>query len=143
MNRRLVVSDAGPLIALARIEELSLLQRLFVRVYITPTVQDEILPHSAYPESGVLGAAIAEGWIEVASPPDEAPKPMNPGVDAGEASAIQLASCWQKAGDAVLLLVDDRAGRMEARSLGIPVIGTAAVIGVAKSEGLIPAAKPL
>ena len=32
---------------------------------------------------------------------------------------------------------------MEARSLGIPVIGTAAVIGVAKSEGLIPAAKPL
>jgi len=40
-------------------------------------------------------------------------------------------------------VIDDRAGRLEARSRGINLIGTAAVIGLAKTEGLIPAARPL
>ena len=39
--------------------------------------------------------------------------------------------------------MDDRAGRLEARSCDIPLIGTAAVIGLAKAEGQIPAARPL
>ena len=43
----------------------------------------------------------------------------------------------------MLLVMDDRAGRSEARSRGIALIGTAAVIGLAKTEGLIPAARPL
>ena len=39
--------------------------------------------------------------------------------------------------------LDDRAGRLEARSHGLALIGSAAVIGLAKTEGLIPAARPL
>ncbi len=39
--------------------------------------------------------------------------------------------------------LDDRAGRLEARSRGLALIGSAAVIGLAKTEGLIPAARPL
>jgi predicted nucleic acid-binding protein len=39
--------------------------------------------------------------------------------------------------------MDDRAGRLEARSRGLALIGSAAVIGLAKTEGLIPAARPL
>lgn len=39
--------------------------------------------------------------------------------------------------------MDDRAGRLEARRQGVASIGTAAVIGLARSEGLIPAARPL
>ena len=44
MTRRVVIADAGPLIALARIEALYLLRQLFGRVFITTTVRVDILP---------------------------------------------------------------------------------------------------
>ena len=37
--------------------------------------------------------------------------------------------------------MDERAGRAVAQELGIQVAGTAAVIGLAKKQGLIPSAK--
>lgn len=42
-----------------------------------------------------------------------------------------------------LLIMDDRAGRAEARSRGITVVGTAAVIGMAFLKGQIPLARPV
>ncbi len=144
MNRRVVIADAGPLIALARLDSLALLRGLFGRVCITATVRDEILPvASTFPDLDLLARTLAEGWIDVVDEPQDGWKPLNPGVDAGEASAIHTACVWRDAGDAVLLVMDDRAGRLEARSRGITLIGTAAVIGLAKTEGLIPAARPL
>lgn len=144
MSRRIVIADAGPLIALARIDALPLLRGLFGRVCITVAVRDEILPAAAsFPDADLLARTLAEGWIEVADAPQDDWKPLNPGIDPGEASAIRAACRWRDAGDAVLLLMDDRAGRLEAKSHGIPLIGTAAVIGLARNEGLIPAARPL
>ena len=145
MSRRVVIADAGPLIALARIDALHLLRGLFGHVRITATVRDEMLPAArVFPETGLLLRTLDEGWIQVADTPrDDGFRPMNPGVDPGEASAIGAACRWRDAGDAVLLVMDDRAGRLEARSRGIPSIGTAAVIGLAKTEELIAAAKPL
>lgn len=144
MSRRVVIADAGPLIALARIDSLGLLRGLFGRVSVTSTVRDEVLPAaSTFPETTLLASTLAEGWIEVVDEPQNEWKPLNPGVDAGEASAIHTACVWRDAGDAVLLVMDDRAGRLEARSHGITLIGTAAVIGLAKTEGLVPAARPL
>lgn len=144
MSRRVVIADAGPMIALARIDSLALLRGLFGRVCITRTVRDEILPAaSAFPDAVALAHALAEGWIDVVDVPQDDWKPLNPGVDAGEASAIHAACVWRDAGDAVLLVMDDRAGRLEARSQGLALIGTAAVIALARTEGLIPAARPL
>jgi predicted nucleic acid-binding protein len=144
MNRRIVIADAGPLIALARIDSLALLRSLFGVVCITRTVRDEILPaDSAFPDTDLLARTLAEGWIEIVDIPLNNWKPLNPGVDPGEASAIHTACLWRDAGDAVLLVMDDRAGQSEARRRGIALIGTAAVIGLAKTEGLIPAARPL
>lgn len=144
MNRRVVIADAGPLIALARMDTLALLRGLFGRVCITATVRDEILPVApTFPDAELLARTLAEGWIDVVDEPQDGWKPLNPGVDAGEASAIHTACVWRDAGDAVLLVMDDRAGRLEAKSHGITLIGTAAVIGLAKTEGLIPAARPL
>ncbi|MBI5793409.1 MAG: DUF3368 domain-containing protein [Rhodocyclales bacterium] len=40
-------------------------------------------------------------------------------------------------------IIDDRAGRAEAKSHRVAIIGTAAVIGLAKLQGLIPAARPV
>jgi predicted nucleic acid-binding protein len=145
VNRRIVIADAGPVIALARIQSLHLLRGLFGRVCITRAVHDEILPSAVtFPDTESLARTLSEGWIEVIHEPvAQGWKPLNPGVDAGEASAIHLACRWRDAGDAVLLIMDDRAGRLEARSRGITLIGTAAVMGLAKTQGLIPAARPL
>ncbi|MFT4193463.1 DUF3368 domain-containing protein [Ottowia sp.] len=144
MSRRVVIADAGPLIALARIDALALLRELFGRVCITAMVQKEILPASAaFPDAALLARTLQEGWVEVVDEPPGGWKPLNPGVDPGEASAIHTACVWRDAGDAVLLVMDDRAGRLEARAHGIALVGTAAVIGMAKAEGLVPAARPL
>ena len=43
----------------------------------------------------------------------------------------------------MLVIVDDRCGREEARSRGLPILGTAAVLVVAKQQQLIPACAPL
>lgn len=144
MSRRVVIADAGPLIALARVDSLALLRELFGCVCITATVRDEILPAaSSFPDAALLARTLAEGWVDVVDEPQNEWKPLNPGIDAGEASAIHAACVRRDAGDAVLLVMDDRAGRLEAKSLGIMLIGTAAVIGLAKTEGLIAVARPL
>lgn len=144
MIHQVVIADAGPLIALARIDALPLLRGLFGQVRITRTIHDEILPSAGnFPDAAALAQALAEGWIDVAEIDLSGWRPLNPGVDAGEASAIHAACLWRDAGDAVLLVIDDRAGRAEARTHGIPLIGTAAVIGLAKTQGLVPAARPL
>jgi predicted nucleic acid-binding protein len=146
LSRRVVIADAGPLIALARIDALTLLRGLFGRVFITATVRDELLPDDAtLPDARQMTRTLTEGWIEVVEPPQDDWKPLNPGIDAGEASTIRTARRWRDAGDAVLLLllIDDRAGRWEARHQGLAVIGTAAVIGLARTQGLLPAGRPL
>lgn len=144
MSRRVVIADAGPLIALARIESLALLRGLFGRVFITATVRNELLPDDAtFPDAGLLSRTLTEGWIEVVESPQNDWKPLNPGVDPGEASTIRTGRRWRDAGDAVLLVMDDRAGRWEAKHQGLALIGTAATIGLAKTQGQIPAARPL
>ena len=144
MTRRVVIADAGPLIALARIEAIDLLRQLFGRVYITTKVRDEILPAKAvFAEVDMLASTIAEGWIDVVEVPTSDFRPLNPGIDVGEASAIHLAHVSREAGEAVLIVMDDRAGRLEAKSRGLALIGSAALIGLAKTQGLVPAARPL
>lgn len=66
-------------------------------------------------------------------------QPTNPALDSGERSAI--AAALQMPG--CLLIIDDRAGRAEAKSHRLSVIGTAAVVGLAKLQGLIPTARPV
>ncbi|WP_411726807.1 DUF3368 domain-containing protein [Methyloglobulus sp.] len=41
----------------------------------------------------------------------------------------------------VLLITDERAGRSVAKEKGLNVVGTAAIIGLAKKQGLIPYAR--
>jgi predicted nucleic acid-binding protein len=68
---------------------------------------------------------------------------LNPGVDPGERSTIALALHWRAAGEKVLVIMDDRCGRAEARSRGLSILGTAAVLVLAKEQRLIPACAPL
>ena len=144
MRRRVVIADAGPLIALASVDSLHLMRGLFGKVVITSVVYDEILPTTAmFADAKVLTTTLAEGWIEVVHVPNSDYRPLYPGIDPGESSSIHLAHDCRKLGDHVLIVMDDRAGRLEARSHGLSVLGSAALIGLAKTEGLIPLARPL
>lgn len=144
MNHRVILADAGPLIALSRIGELDLLRHLFGRVHLTRTVHDEVFPQSGrYPDTEALARAQAEGWLEVVDLPVHSWKPFNPGVDEGEASTIMMAESWRDQGCSCLVVIDDRAGRQEAKARRLNCIGTAGVIGLAKQKGHVAAAAPL
>lgn len=132
-----VIADAGPLIALSRIDALDLLRGLFGQVLVTEEVRDEALPAADYPGKALIAQAFDAGWLVCPGPFETSWQPTNPGLDAGErsaiAAAVQMPGC--------LLIIDDRAGRAEAKSHHVAIIGTAAVIGLAKLQGLIPVAR--
>jgi predicted nucleic acid-binding protein len=149
---RILLADAGPLIGLARIQRLHLLHDLFTTVWITEVIAAEIglsvapSAKSSYPGLSVLQEACQQEWLQVVKPEPAVTdvwSPLNPGVDPGEASAIALALQQRDAGRDVLLLIDDRCGRAEARRQGLALIGTAAVLVLAKERRLVSTCKPL
>jgi len=132
-----VIADAGPLIALARTGHLSLLPRLFDRVLIPEAVRDELETSSDRPGAKALREAVGRrGWLRVAKA--RADDSLRPALGRGEWEAIVLAS---RAG--ALLLIDERRGRRAARAVGVEVIGSGAVLLLAKSRGLLPAVSPV
>ncbi len=132
----IVIADASPLIALARVNGLGWLQQLFRHVVVTQVVLDEVLT-GLYPDTEEpIQKALAAGWLKVSGV--AATDPVLPDLDEGEAASIRLALCSE---GPVLLLIDERFGRAVAQELGISVAGTAAVIGLARQCGLIASAK--
>lgn len=133
---RLVLSDASPLIVLARVSGLPWLRAMFGEIVIPETVREEILGRGVWPGMDDLREAIAAGWLVVRDDGDEIPE--IPQLDEGEAACIRLAL---RHDGPTLILMDERAGRAVASEYGIQVAGTAAVIGQAKQRGLIPSAR--
>ncbi len=122
-----VVSDSSPLIALERIESLSLLQRLMSTVAIPHAVDREVFATQRRPT-----------WIEVvplSHPPDAR---LHERLGQGELEAIQLAIELE----ARWLILDDLPARRLAASSTLPVIGTAGLLLSAKKAGLIDAVEP-
>ena len=133
---RLVLSDASPLIVLARVAGLPWLRALFGEIVIPETVREEILDRGEWQGVEALRAAIDTGWLVVRADGDEIPE--IPQLDEGEAACIR--HVLRHDGPS-LILMDERAGRAVAGEYGIQVAGTAAVIGQAKLHGLIPSAR--
>ena len=138
---RVVIADAGPLIAFSRVDAVHVLPSLFGEVWITDTVRKEICDAGAFPGQDLILAALSAGTLRSAAVDRADWQPRFAGIDPGEASAIALAeSIVATTGTRTLLIVDDRLGRLEAQARGLPIIGTAAVVGLAKTRGLIPRA---
>lgn len=130
----IVVADAGPLIALARLQLLDLPIRLFRRIVITQTVLAECDAKPDRGEGAAIKAAINAGWMAVC---DDPTPEHHWGLDSGETSAI---ACAVALGAGVLM--DEKAGRTVARQLGCPVIGTAGLLVLAKRRRLLPKVRP-
>jgi predicted nucleic acid-binding protein len=132
----IVIADASPLIALARVGGLGWLQHLFTEVMLTDVVLAEVLTGRYPATEAPIRQALAAGWLETVAIPTT--DPALPDLDEGEASSIRLAlSCNGPA----LLLIDERSGRAVAQEMGLSVAGTAAVIGMARQHGLITSAR--
>ena len=127
----IVIADASPLIALARVGGLSWLEQLFTEVVLAKVLTGR------YPATEApIRQARAAGWLKTVS--ITTTDPALPDLDEGEASSIRLAlSCKGPA----LLLIDERSGRAVAQDLGLSVAGTAAVIGMARQRDLITSAR--
>jgi len=130
----LIVADAGPLIGLAQIGLLPLLRGLYSKILIPPKVHDELQIPSLRPGYEALAAALDGAWILV-----EAPRPTAHSEEiketlgeSGEAEAIALAE--ERDTD---LLIDEKRGRAVAISRGLRIVGTGAVLLLAKEKGLI------
>ena len=94
-----VIADASPLIALARVDGLGWLAALFGEVLVTDVVLAEVLP-GRFPESEApIREAIRVGLVRVAA--NVPSTPALPDLDEGEAASIRLALA---SGPQVLLL---------------------------------------
>jgi len=133
-----VVSNASPLINLARVGQFRLLAVLYGQIVIPQAVYHEVVVRG-HGRDGSREVAEAS-WIERRSPADElAVRALTTELGQGEAEAIVLA---QELG-ASLLLLDEIRGRRIARALGLRVRGALGILARARREGHIPHLKPL
>lgn len=134
----IVVSDATPLIGLAKIGQLRLLRDLFGRVVTPRAVLSEVIGQGD-DRPGVTTLRQAE-WLEVQTVTDHSRVDLLLSeLNAGEAEAIVLAQ--EVAAD--WLLIDERRGRLIAQRLGLRVIGTLGILLLAKQSGVIGPIQPL
>lgn len=127
-----VVSDTGPLIALAKVDQLRLLEALFDKVLIPPAIYRELLAKSGT-EADCLDRALQD-FLELAPAPQILPEVQiaTLNLDRGEREAIALAYIHK-----TLLIVDERLGRVAARKLGLTVTGVVGILIQAKVAGLL------
>ncbi len=143
---RVVIADAGPLIALARLDLLRLLEALFDEVALVDAVAREVLDGGDFADAQRIRAALAKGWLRVQTLEADLADPIDSGLTglgAGESRSILWALQLRAAGIETLLLVDDAKGREAARRMRLDIIGAAGVLALARRAGLIPALRPL
>lgn len=129
----LVVADAGPMIALAQIRQLHILQQLFGEIVLPKAVWNES-QKKATTDAELIAKAVADGWVKVAEVTQTRQFPLS--LHDGETEALQLA-CDE---DDVLLILDDQLARREAVRLNLNFMGTVRVLALAEQKGFIPCA---
>jgi predicted nucleic acid-binding protein len=130
-----VVSDAGPLISLGRLNLLSLLPALFAQVQVPKEVLAECLARPDQADTVRVMAALAAGWLQVCvAVPLAEPAELGLGERAAIGRALEIGAG---------LLADDFGARHYARAHGLAVIGTLGVLAIAKRAGHLPRIAPL
>lgn len=127
------VSNAGPLIHLAKIGRLNLLKEIFSEIIIPRTVKVEVVDRGK--EKGRPDAFLIDSvnWIKVVEDPPNADQlAEKAGIHRGEACAILLAKSLNAP-----VLLDDSDARKFALGLGLEVVGSVGVIIKAVRLGVI------
>jgi uncharacterized protein len=130
-----IVSDTSPLIALAKINAMDLLEKLFQRVLVPQQVKCEFEKNCSPAEERCFRDACTS-FLEIVE--IDAALPLTRQLDAGEHDAIALAVKLR-----LPILIDDRKGSNEAKEQKLIAISTRAVLKFAESKRLIPSSKQL
>ncbi|KTC65533.1 Domain of uncharacterised function (DUF3368) (plasmid) [Legionella adelaidensis] len=134
MNKKIIVADAGPLIAFAKIQRLDLLKKVLGQIIAPQAVIDECLVNPKLQGAAEITDALKGGLIrQYENLQGEKEKFLFENLGQGEASAILLALQLHSK-----LLIDERIGRRVAKQKNISIIGTAGVLLLAKEKKLIP-----
>ncbi|MDI6810222.1 MAG: hypothetical protein QMD80_00825 [archaeon] len=135
MGVEMIVSNAGPLIHLARISKLRLLKDLFGEVVIPYAVKEEVVERGkgkGKADAFLIEEEIKEGWIVTAEDVDMGEIAGRAGIE--EAEAIAIAQARRKR---CPVLLDGIAARSFAFSLGLEVVGSVGVLIKATKTGIV------
>lgn len=125
----LVIADSSPFVALIKIEQIQVLQKLFGAVVIPPAVADELAsPKRPQPVRDFITRPPV--WLSIRKPSSVESIPK---LDLGEREAISLARELK----ADLLLIDENDGVAAAVARQVPVTRTTALLRDAANRGLI------
>lgn len=124
-----VVSNAGPLMVLAKLNLLHLLQELYGRVHIARSVYEEVVTagiRQGYEDATTLRLFLDQtGWKPEDVDPAGVPADLRAArLDRGERDTLALAVGLGNA----LVLMDEAAGREVARRRGLTVRGSLGVL---------------
>jgi len=127
-----VIADVGPLIALAKINQLHLLPALFIEVLITQAVADECLRGQSS-DAVLIKQALDSRWLQRVDNPIFT-HPLSRSLGLGEQSSIEYA--LQTRGN-TLLILDDGLARKQVLPKQLVIVGTAALLLAAQRKTLI------
>ena len=135
-----IVTNSTPLIELSKIRQLGPLRE----VYGTILIPEEVYIEVVIDGTGKPGAAEVKAaeWIHCQSGTNKdqvSTLQDQHSLDLGECATIVLAEEI----NAEQVILDDNAARREAIARGLPVIGTVGVLLIAKTQRIIPAARPI
>lgn len=121
----IVVSDTTPLISLMKADQLGALQKLFGKILIPEAVFTELTTNLSFQDEAQIIRDC--DFIQVVSVDERkvvTTLQRATGLDLGESEAIVYADSNQ----ADFLLMDEDAGRIVARSMGLRIMGTVGVL---------------
>lgn len=136
MNRKWVL-DASPLITLGKVSQIALIRRMTSDLVIPEGVVGEV---DQGPADDQAKKWIHEGGACLVRRSTEIP-PLIRSWDLGLGETEVIS--WAFLNPAYEAILDDRAARNCASSLGIRVRGTIGIILLAKKDGVLPLIKPL
>ena len=129
------MSNASPLINLARIGQLDLLPQLYGELTLPEAVWHEVVVGGSG-QSGADKTGSASGVRVQSASNRHLVQALRQELDAGEAEAIALEL------DAEFLLLDEQLGRDTAQHMGVRSVGLIGVLVEAKHKGIVSGIQP-
>ena len=138
MAKPIIVADAGPLIALAKCQQLPLLSTLFGTVHVPHIVLMEGTGGKPKPESESIRKYVVGRCTVQPDRDDALVQHLLRRLDANESQAISWAHHLGCA-----ILIDEKQGRLMAQAQGMPIFGVLGMLLLAKQAGHVNALAPL
>jgi len=131
------ICNSSPLISLARIRRLDLVESLAAEVVVPATVMREIA--AGHSRDTAVAAVESSSRLRIVPDVEVSAAVRSWRLDPGESQVLAMA--LQHGGCGVV--IDDRAARRCASRASVPMIGTIGLVALARQRGTLKAAAPI